>query len=567
MKRIFKLLIYGLFLFLFCSIFSLPKVRAQAPEEIKSFDTNIQINKDASVNITEHIVYYFDNEKHGIFRTIPVVYTDQDNREFTLDLKINSILDQNQKNIPYQTSRDGSDLKIKIGDANKTVIGDQEYFINYTVIGAINYFNDYDELYWNATGDDWQVPIFKVTSTVQLPDDVDQSAIRTRCFIGQTGSTEELCTHNISDKTVTFTAENDFLTIVVGWNKGVVKIIDKNYKVDLLKKYHFESNWFYLLPLFTILISLYFYQRLAHDPKKVVTIAPEFAPPKEFTPAQIGTILDKKVDSRDLTADVINWAVNGHLKIREEEKKWWRGTDFTLIKVKDLPESAASYQKALFENIFAGKKELKLSTLKQSVAFSKKWSQIRHDIVDDLTKKEYFQKSSPVWRWGIGCILPFFLLILALVIFLLSTSLGLSLGISGLSLGIFIFINLKRTGKGVNALQKILGFKEFITKVEKYRAHWAEKENIFEEYLPYAILFGVTQKWAQTFKDVCKDKPDWYSGNWAAFNTYVFVNSLNSFGSSVNTAAVSSVASTGGSGFSGGGSSGGGFGGGGGGSW
>ena len=49
------------------------------------------------------------------------------------------------------------------------------------------------------------------------------------------------------------------------------------------------------------------------------------------------------------------------------------------------------------------------------------------------------------------------------------------------------------------SLQRTLGFKRFIDESEKDRAQFAERQNLFTEYLPYAIVFGATERWARTF--------------------------------------------------------------------
>jgi uncharacterized membrane protein len=129
----------------------------------------------------------------------------------------------------------------------------------------------------------------------------------------------------------------------------------------------------------------------------------------------------------------------------------------------------------------------------------------------------------------------------------------------------------RRTARGTGAYRRGLGFKDFIVNSEKHRAQFAEKHNLFTEYLPFAIVFGCTERWARTFESLgfVPDTSAWYVGaNAFAFSSFSsFSNSLSSFTSSASTLLASTPGSSGGSGFSGGGFSGGGGGGGGGGSW
>jgi uncharacterized membrane protein len=126
-----------------------------------------------------------------------------------------------------------------------------------------------------------------------------------------------------------------------------------------------------------------------------------------------------------------------------------------------------------------------------------------------------------------------------------------------------------RTAKGYGTYRRVLGFKQFIDESEKERAQFAEKQHLFSEYLPYAVVFGATEKWAKAFAGLDGQLPtmDWYISPYP-FTYLAFSSGINGF--AVTTAGTISTAppsASGGSGFGGGGFSGGGFGGGGGGSW
>ena len=131
----------------------------------------------------------------------------------------------------------------------------------------------------------------------------------------------------------------------------------------------------------------------------------------------------------------------------------------------------------------------------------------------------------------------------------------------------------RRTAKGHGLLQRTMGFRRFIDESEVHRARFAEQQNLFSEYLPYAVVFGVATKWAETFAGLNNGQlpqPDWYVGS-GPFTPRTFAYSMNSFASAtastLTSVPPSTTGSSGGSGFGGGGFSGGGGGGGGGGSW
>jgi uncharacterized membrane protein len=123
----------------------------------------------------------------------------------------------------------------------------------------------------------------------------------------------------------------------------------------------------------------------------------------------------------------------------------------------------------------------------------------------------------------------------------------------------------RRTPKGTGLVRRVHGFRTVIATAETHLSRWAEQENVFTRYLPYAIVFGLTEKWANAFAGLAQT-PDtsWYVSS-QPFAFASFGDAMDGF----STVAAGTIASTpGGSGGSGfGGGAGGGGGGGGGGSW
>lgn len=562
MKKISK------FIFLFLVFLIFPHFAFAQSEQVNNFNEEINVQKDGSIEVIEKIDYHFDQPKHGIFRKIPIKYQDKDQKNFTLDLSNIKILDQNNHGVAFQKSESGGDIVLKIGDPNKTVSGDNLYQIFYKVTGVINYFSDHDELYWNVTGNEWEVPIVRVLTKVNLPETVKSESVIANCFTGQTGSREQNCQKNIDGRTITFNS-NGNLTIVAGWNKGAVAEVQKNYtgNTGIFRVPTKLTVIFLLLPFLIPIISLIFMIRLIRKYGggiiKHQTVVPEFVPPQGLTPAEMGTILDSKVDPKDLTAEIIKFASDGFIRIKEVRGSWFSQKDYELTALKDLPSSAKPYEKRLFTTIFEGDNKITLTRMKERTNAAGRWKLINDDLYTQVTQGGYYIQNPNLVRRGYWIISIIFGVAGFLLFF--AGTLGIALFLSGLVIFIGGRFMPKRTAKGIKSCQKIIGFREFISKAEKYRARWAEKENLFFDFLPYAVMFGVTQKWAKAFEGVNVGRPDWYEGNWATFSTIVFVSSLDNFNSSWGVA--SSGAPSGGSGFGGGGFSGGGFGGGGGGSW
>ena len=152
-------------------------------EHIKSFKSDILINKDGRINVKETIVYDFGQlQKHGIYRDVPFIRTNQDGKKYKLEFNNFSVQDENGKGYRFTTSSiDEKIIRLKIGDPDRLISGIYNYIITYTVEGALTYFSDHDELYWNITGNEWTVPIVQASALIRLPEVLESSNLKIAC--------------------------------------------------------------------------------------------------------------------------------------------------------------------------------------------------------------------------------------------------------------------------------------------------------------------------------------------------------------------------------------------------
>jgi hypothetical protein len=128
---------------------------------IKDFQVDIIVNKDSSLLITENISADCGNlpNKHGIFRVLPT-QVNTEKGVFKSPVKLQSITDFEGKSYNYTTINDylSHTITWKIGDADKTVNGVNNYRIVYRIENAIRFGNNnFDEFYWNVMGDFWDI--------------------------------------------------------------------------------------------------------------------------------------------------------------------------------------------------------------------------------------------------------------------------------------------------------------------------------------------------------------------------------------------------------------------------
>jgi len=558
---------------------------ALASEKIDNFSALIKINRDSSINVTENISYDFGTSMHhGIYRDIPIKYKA---RGGNYNLRISNVSALSNSGKPYKVEilSKGKYQRIKIGDPNFYVSGKKTYIVRYTVKRAINYFKDHNELYWNVTGNEWNVPIRWSFAKIILPKATNQGKIRIKCFAGSIGSTNT-CLDAFFGKDHGMVREIDFiqgnlppgesLTIVVGFPKSLVKqpTFFQN-ALEIIK-----DNLILFLPILTFTILFTLWWKNGRDPKGKKTIIAQYEPPDGLTPIEIGTILDEKVDNVDISSEIIYLATKGYLKIKRIQEKhlFLKIKDYLLEQLKPEDDLRDDFDKKLLTSLFknallskeSNNKIIKLSELKRT--FSQDIKPIQKSVYQSTVKKGYFPKNPATVR---STYITIGILILLLIGFLGSLDLItiVSVGVSALLFLVFGNLMAKRTKKGVLTREAILGFKLYLSVAEKARINFhnnpRKNPQLFEKFLPYAMALKVEKEWAKQFEGIYIQAPSWYEDPTQNLIVPALVlSNISDFSSSTNHFLSQSVhtAASGHSGF-GGGFSGGGFGGGGGGSW
>jgi uncharacterized membrane protein len=554
-------------LFLWVILFAMPLSFVSA-EQITSIDVLANINEDATINVQEKIHYDFgDAQKHGIYRDIPIAYVNAMNDKRTIRITDVSVSDLSGTQYTFTTSRNGDDLRIKIGDANAYVTGEKVYAISYTITGAINYFDDHDEFYWNAIGDRWEVPIDVVRVMIHAPQ-IDQ----TTCYVGIYGSTTACDeTTKLDADDVSFMHSNiapgSGMTVVIGIPTGAV------YKPTILQKImqYIKDNWVLLVPIVVFLGMWRMWYVKGRDPQGKGTIVPYYDAPEGLTAAEVGMMAQESVTPKSISAAIIQLAVNGYLTIKKIDKEGiFSSDDYEFIRTEKDYSDLNEQDMLLYDAIFSKTQSRKMSALKEK--FYKDLEKIKTSVESSIMQKGYYTKNPATER--------VFYIAVSVMLFLGSFFIG---GVAGFAYGVATFFSAlpvlgfgvlmpQRTQRGSIVREEILGLKLYMETAEKDRINFhnapEKRPERFEKLLPYAMVLGVEEQWAKQFEDIYKSSPEWYQSSNPSFSPVMFAHSMHAFSDANNSTITSkpSSAGSGGSGFSGGGS-GGGFGGGGGGSW
>ena len=551
---------------------------AQRSLAIKRFEAGIVVHQDGTLDVTETITVEFHGKWNGLYRTVPVRYRNPQGFSWTLRLEDAAATEAGTgAALRLEQSRERHYQKFKIWvpgaeDATRTIV------FRYWALNGLRFFEDHDELYWNLTGDEWDVPIEAVDATITLP--AAATGLRAIAFTGPYGSTAQDAEVAIQGATVRVVRSaplgfHEGVTAVVGWNKGAVAQPTASERIGAF----LASNWPLFLPVAVFLAMWLLWQRVGRDPESR-PIAVRYEPPDGMTPAEAGTLLDEQVDMRDIAATLVNLAVGGRMRIEEREESKLFGllssTDYDFHRL-DPPASApplAPHEQAVLDGIFdTGIRLVPLSTLENE--FYSRLPGIRTAVYDALVRRALYRtrpdKVKGLWTAG-GVALGFAMAFGGVAIGaarLGMVPLPFIVGgvLSGLVIITFGQVMPARTVAGARAWEAVRGFEEFLRRVEGDRLQRVVKTpEMFEKFLPYAMAFGVEKKWAAAFADIVKTPPSWYVGpNPGGFSVSNFSGRLGALSTRAAGTMSSSPRSSGGSGFGGGGSSGGGGGGGGGG--
>jgi uncharacterized membrane protein len=328
------------------------------------------------------------------------------------------------------------------------------------------------------------------------------------------------------------------------------------------------------------------WRKVGRDPEGAGSVVVRYEPPDGLRPGEIGTVVDEKMDFRDLTASIIDLAVRGYLRIEVSEEKHLFGlistenVVFHRISTKSAAD-LAEYERIVLNGIFFAGDQTEAKDLAQR--FYKEVPKVRKALYGRLVRNGYFSSdpSTTAAKYVLfGVLAAFGVGVAGAILGALQGAIfptAMILPIVAAVLTAILFFGFapampRRTKRGVTARLWALGFEEFTERVESEKLEADRRRHVFESLLPYAMALGVADKWAREFEGIYAtgNAPGWYAGTHpfnAGITTTAFHRSLQNTLTQAAGPMQSSPRSSGSSGSGGGGSSGGGGGGGGGGSW
>lgn len=554
-----------LFLLLFVQL----KVFAQ-DFSVTSYSVDITVHKEGYFDVIEKYNLNFEIPKHGIFRNIQTSYNflTEEGEQETRKIKLSNI------DVPGYTfdapsrigQRMSDNLQIKIGDADITLEGPQQYEIRYRVANAFLHESQAIQFYWNIKPDNWNAPFYKIKFQVHLPEGINLTPEEYFVYAGNVGNpipSEDFETsfsngvYSGESKPGIVSSGGEAVTVLLKLPLGSIK--------EIKPFWPFWTDYGWIIILTLVYIAFHSVWK-KHGKDDSTTTTTSYYPPKGMDPAMVGFLIDDSSDTPDLISLIPFWASQGYLIIEEiDEKGWFAKDDTKLTKLKDIDSYVPLYQQQIFNGLFGKGSEVMVSSLKDKFYTTLSTAK---GTLKDAAQLYYINKSRRIKNYTIiGLVLLLFILVPSFLFFW-GIIAAIAAAVSVILLIILSQFLIKKNKEGTMILSELKGFKQFIKVAEENKLRMLLKEDptYFESTMSYALAFGMFDKWAKKFDALNIEPPTWYySSTGRIMSMNHFSKSFNNSIKSTQSTMVSSPSSSGGSG--GGGSSGGGFGGGGGGSW
>jgi len=566
---------------------AVPIAQAADSDEITRFEVDATIDPTGRIAVTQTIDDYFASSGHGPYLWLVTRQAYDDTHDRLITYSNFRVSSPTGAPVDLQTTTGSNYLQLRIGNANRTVVGSQTYVITYTVSGILNpavASSGLDELYWNIIGGSWELPISNVSVTIHGPADV----AKTTCWTGP-DFTSTCTASTFAGPTASYTQDqlspHQGLAVVAGWPIGTFSQVQTQIVSSSQNPFDLTNGGGALAGgaggLTVLAAGFVVWRRQRTRPSQLKDVPVEFAPPPDVPPWAAGAILRQGPEDLDITATIVALAVRGFIQFEQTTRK-----SFTLHTTTTGPGGLTGPELAVYQGLFADGDEVTSQTL-GSAGFSKTFSGWREVFRRDFLARGWYRRDPK------KTIASYQIVGTLLVLGGLGLGLGFGIalaarGIVGLAwlvvpvvvLGIGLVIIARRmpirTAAGAALATQAAGFQKYLKTAEADQIRWEETQDIFSQYLPYAIAFGCADHWAKVFDDLAAQgkpvpTPLWYTGyeGWQTRGWHGVTRSINQVGSSfeqaVRAEAARTSGSSGGSGFSGGG--GGGVGGGGGGNW
>jgi hypothetical protein len=524
----------------------------QAPvcaESINSFVQYIHLLNDGVLDVQENILIDFgDSTRQALYRVIPVEYQGFGG-SYHVDVKLISVTNENYQPVEFTQNRLGSTFNIRISRVQGQMGNTHIYRLHYLVRRAVCFFQR-TQVCWNATGDAWPMVIREAEITLVPPPNVNQADISVRGYLGsgveKPGEARPMMAEAQPPGFVLHASDlrpAQSLYLVASLPNGAL------HEPSLFQQMAwFLADWWpaIVLPLLTLSGLTAVFWVCGRNDVPPQAISAQITPPARLSPAEVGTLVDECCDLHDISSTLVHLAVRGYIRIEEISGEGFlslSNKDYLLTGLKSFDDPELwPHERLLLKSVFAASNGENPPVSRLSALKGKFFAQlpaIKRAVYADLTNKGQFTCSPDEVEksyYGGGIALAIIGVVVCLALRQaghLWPAVGNGLVISGLLVLIFAPLMQARTALGTQALAQTRALERFMLTAGWVGLPWAEadKPAVFERLLPYAMVLGVSDKWAEAFHGMLKEQPSWYRINSQStmtdgFSSEYFVSNL-----------------------------------------
>ncbi|HEX2722351.1 MAG TPA: DUF2207 domain-containing protein, partial [Gemmatimonadaceae bacterium] len=519
-----------------------------AQERIRSYDSELQIRRDGTLDVTERITVHAEGSsiRRGIYRDFPTRYTDRLGNRVRVDLEVLGV-ERNGISEPWFTESMSNGIRINTGnDDFLPVPADYTYTLHYRTTRQLGFFRDHDELYWNAIGAGWSFPIEAGSAEVRLPAAIPVNQMSAEAYTGPQGAkgtdyVAELPAPGVGRYRLTRQLNPyEAFTIVLTFPKGIVA---QPTSADRAKWFLRDNRGVLVALAGLALLLLYMlrtWKRVGRDPEKGIIIA-RYEPRAGQSPAGLRFLKRMGYDMRCFTADVLALAVGGHLRIKQDEGFF--KNDWTIERTDSEPQADGSRsQRALFLGLFPGQ-ERTLALRKTNATILSGARQVHQNALDAEFQPQYFKRNGG--KVAISVLIAVVTMGIAFVVsggYSVAFLIGIG-AVMVITLAIFGRLIRAPTAEGRALLDEIEGLKLYMSVAERaelasMRAPDAPPLDAkrYEAMLPFAVALDVEDAWTKKFTEAAgaaaaaeaASRMSWYRGRGPITDLGDFSNAVGS---------------------------------------
>ena len=486
----------------------------QAQERILSYDSVIEIRADGSLDVTENIRVRAEGNqiRRGIYRDFPTRYKDRIGNRVVVGFDVLGV-QRDGKIEPWFTEHVSNGVRVNTGnDDFLPVPADYTYALHYRTTRQLGFFDDHDELYFNAIGTGWDFAIEAAAVEVRLPRPIPVARMKAEAYTGPAGATAQdyrarLVAPGFARWTLTRPlAPREGMTIVLSFPKAVVAAPGRAQRLAWLLK----DNSAVLIALAGLAALLLYcigrWRAVGRDPREGVVIV-RYDPPENHSPADLRYVKRMGYDNRCFSSELLACAVDGGVRIHRDDhllKDTWR-----LERTASTSTATSAERRALLGKLFPSTVAA-LELDNQHASIIRDAMSTHTKLLDQRFNHRMFDRNGG--SIGIAVLIAIVAIVLAVGIGggMLGSGLVFMLPVALLMIPVLIAFGVlvkAPTPEGRKLLDEIEGFRRYLGVAERDElAHMPGPDappvldaKRYERLLPYAVALDVEDAWTKKF--------------------------------------------------------------------